>query len=73
MICDKCEHEYEIGAKGAYVNMYGTRCPECNHLIRPEREAPFIRDAKEKRQALVAEFLPLIRERIAKEETKNAD
>ena len=73
MICDKCDYEYEIGAKGEYRNIYGTRCPKCGHLIKPDQEAKFIRDAKDKKQALVAEYLPLIRDRIAKEEKKNAD
>ena len=76
MVCDKCGHEYEIGVKGAYKNFYGTRCPKCNHLIKPEQEAPFIRDIKEKKQALVNELLPTIREKLAEEineEKKNAN
>lgn len=72
MVCDKCGHEYKIGQKGEYTNVYGTRCPICNNLIEPEQEAKFIRDAREKKQALVAKYLPVIRDRIAKEEKKNA-
>ena len=72
MICDKCNYEYEIGSKGEYANFYGTRCPKCNHLIKPEQEAPFIRDIREKKQALVSELLPTIREKIA-EEIKEQD
>ena len=55
--------------------MYGTRCPKCNHLIKPEQEAQFVRDAKEKRQSLLAEYLPVIRKNMKKEieEQKNAD
>jgi len=67
MICDKCQHKYEIGQKGEYVNTYGTRCPKCNHLIKPEQEAKFVRDAKEKKQALVSKYLPIIRKKLAEE------
>lgn len=75
MICDKCEYKYEIGTKGEYVNMYGTRCPKCNHLIKPEQEAQFVKDAKEKKQALVNEMLPTIRKKLAEEieEQNNAN
>ena len=67
MICDKCGYEYEIGAKGEYSNIYGTRCHKCNHLIEPEQEAKFIREAKEKKQKTVNEILPIIRKKIREE------
>jgi hypothetical protein len=73
MICDKCEHEYDIGNKGEYRNTYGTRCPNCWHLIKPDQEPKFIENANAKRLELIEKYLPLIREKIAKEEKKNAD
>lgn len=67
MICDKCEHEYEIGVKGAYVNIYGTRCPKCKHLIKPDVPAKVIRDAEERKKSLIKEYLPVIRKKIKEE------
>ena len=66
MICDKCNYEYEIGEKGTYRNVYGTRCPRCNHLIKPLEEPKFIREAKNKKESLLAKYLPLIRKNLRK-------
>jgi len=63
MICDKCEYEYSIGEKGAYVNVYGTRCPNCSHLIKPEQEADFIKEFNKKQKILIS----LIKEKLSKE------
>lgn len=73
MICDKCDYGYEIGSKGEYRNIYGTRCPKCNHLIKPDQEPSFVSNVNAKRLELIAKYLPVIRDRIAKEEKRNAD
>ena len=67
MICDKCNYEYEIGEKGSYNNVYGTRCPKCNHLIKPIQEPKFIRDMKDKKQSLINKILPIMIKKIKEE------
>lgn len=67
MICDKCRFEYEIGKKGEYTNVYGTRCPSCNHLIKPEQEPKFIRDFKKRKENIVRKYMPLIKEKLLRE------
>jgi len=66
MICDNCDYEYEIGEKGSYVNIYGTRCPKCKHLIKPDELPKFIREKKEQKKDLAMKFLPLIMKKLLK-------
>lgn len=44
MFCNNCEKEFERkkkynnGILEEYKNVYGTRCPYCNSLIKPDEE-----------------------------------
>ena len=67
VICDKCEYEYDIGGKGEYKNTYGTRCPNCKNLIKPDQEPKFVQEAKDKISKMQSLYLPQIKKRLLKE------
>lgn len=67
MICDKCGKEFErnVKIKGKvienYVNIYGTRCPYCKHLVEPETKIKIVQENESKLQKLREEFLEKLR------------
>jgi threonine synthase len=41
IICDNCDYSFkriDAATGDSYKNIYGTRCPKCNHLIKTEYE-----------------------------------
>ena len=67
MICDKCGNEFERNIKikhkviDNYVNIYGTRCPHCNNLVKPEVKMKLVQENENKKQKLREEFLKKLR------------
>lgn len=63
MICDKCDKEFDRFVKinekviENYNNIYGTRCPYCRHLVKPEQQLKLVQENKIKRDKLRDEFL----------------
>ena len=51
VVCNKCGYEFERN------NIYGTRCPKCNNLIKPDKKPKFIEENEEKLKKLRSEFL----------------
>ena len=57
-ICDKCNYEFERN------NIYGTYCPKCNNLIKPDEEPKFIKENKLKLKKMQYEFLKKLKKKI---------
>lgn len=78
IVCDKCNHSFKrIGILGdTYKNVYGTRCPSCSHLIKPEEKAQFIKKAEKSMEDARVKYAPQIKKMILesqKEELDNGD
>ena len=64
-ICDKCDHEFERD------NVYGTRCPKCDNLIKPHKEPDFIKENKLKLKKLQHKFLKKLKKKLIGDKNAN--
>ena len=65
IICDKCDNEFERN------NIYGTRCPKCNNLIKPDKEPDFRIENKLKLKELQSEFLEKLKKKLTGDKNAN--
>ena len=70
IICSKCNFTFEKDIKFAgsvieqYQNIYGTRCPKCNYLIKPIYKPAFVEKNELQLEQNRNEFLLKMRNKI---------
>jgi len=80
--CPNCEQEVKshnnelsdlLPSSELYDNVYGTICPHCKCLIKPDKEPPIVEENRIKLKLLQLKVREAIRRKMFSVEKKNAD